>query len=170
MYHTYRRCEDPLWIVHEKLREVGTYSNIPVEAQIKHISGVAQAKVFWRQAGETAFQEAAMTNVSDDNWLAELTVPADSEEIDYYIWAEANSKINSTSYACARGILDFQRERNVHFRMGFTEHQRTLSESAKDKVHFELKDIPGKVNISIYNLTDRKFIRTRLKMQTEKSP
>src|SRR5690606_37002548 len=48
---------DPLWIVHEKLREIGTNVNIPIEAQIKHISGVAQAKVFWRQSDETTFQE-----------------------------------------------------------------------------------------------------------------
>lgn len=155
--------KDPLWIVHEKLREVGTYSNIPVEAQIKHISGVAQAKVFWRQAGETAFQEAAMTNVSDDNWLAELTVPADSEEIDYYIWAEANSgKSIARPMPAPEGYWTFNVNAMSTSEWASQNIKGPYPNPAKDKVHFELKDIPGKVNISIYNLTGQKIYQNAI--------
>lgn len=149
---------DPLWIVHEKLREVGTYSNIPVEAQIKHISGVAQAKVYWRESGESTFQEVAMTYISDDNWLAELTVPADSEEIDYYIWAEANSgKSIARPMPAPEGYWTFKVLQMSTDEWAAHGIKGPYPNPAKDKVHFDLKNIPGQVNISIYNLAGQKM-------------
>lgn len=154
---------DPLWIVHEKLREVGTYSNIPVEAQIKHISGVAQAKVYWRKSGETSFQETAMMYVSDDNWLAELTVPADSEEIDYYIWAEANSgKSIARPMPAPEGYWTFTVNALSVSEWAAQNIKGPYPNPAKDKVHFDLKNIPDKVKISIYNLVGQKMYQNSI--------
>ncbi|HBC05557.1 MAG TPA: hypothetical protein DC015_15510, partial [Aequorivita sp.] len=36
---------DPLWIVHQPVDEANAGSTITIEAMIKHMSGVAQAKV-----------------------------------------------------------------------------------------------------------------------------
>lgn len=154
---------DPLWIVHEKIRETATNSNIPVEAQIKHISGVAQAKVFWRESGETTFQEVSMTHTSDDIWLTELTVPFDSEEIDYYIWAEANSgKSISRPMPAPEGFWTFNVLQMSTEEWAANSIKGPYPNPAKDKVHFDLKDIPGKVNISIYNLAGQKIYQNSL--------
>src|SRR5690606_5521177 len=71
---------DPLWIVHEKIRETNTYVDIPVEAMIKHISGINQAKVYWRETGTENFETAFMSYVSDDNWISHITVPSNAEK------------------------------------------------------------------------------------------
>ncbi len=144
---------EPLWIVHEKLREVSTTTGIPVVAQIKHISGVSQAKVFWKESDETTFQEATMTNTSGDDWTANLTVPSDSEEIDYYIWAEANSgKSISRPMPAPEGFWTFNVVQMATDEWANHAIQGPYPNPAKDKVHFNLKDIKGKVNVSIYNL------------------
>lgn len=154
---------DPLWIVHEKIREVGMTANIPVEAQIKHISGVAQAKVFWRESGESTFQEVSMTHISGDNWLAELTVPFDSEEIDYYIWAEANSgKSIARPMPAPEGFWTFNVLQMSTEEWAANSIKGPYPNPAKDKVYFDLKDIPGKVSISIYNLAGQKIYQNSL--------
>ncbi len=154
---------DPLWIVHEKIREVGTTSNIPVEAQIKHISGIAQAKVFWKEEDETSFHEASMTHASGDNWVTNLTVPGDSEKINYYIWAEANSgKSIARPMPAPEGFWTF----NV-LQMSTDEWAKhsirgPYPNPAKDKVHFDLNDIYGQVNVSIYNVLGQKVFTQKL--------
>ncbi len=154
---------DPLWIVHEKIREVSTTSGIPVEAQIKHISGVAAAKVFWKEEDETAFHEASMTNVSDDNWLAELTVPADAEEIDYYIWAESNSgKSIARPMPAPEGYWTFNVLQMSTDEWATHSIKGPYPNPAKDKVYFDLKNIPGKVTISIYTLAGQKMYQNSL--------
>ncbi|HTO36573.1 MAG TPA: agmatine deiminase family protein, partial [Flavobacterium sp.] len=82
---------DPLWIVHEKIKSSNTHHDIPVQAQIKHVSGIAQAKVYWRVNGTQAFNESTMTLTENDNWTGYISVPENINTVDYYIWAEANS-------------------------------------------------------------------------------
>lgn len=154
---------DPLWIVHEKLRNISTTTGIPVEAQIKHISGVAQAKVFWRQSDETTFQEVSMTNVSEDNWLAELTVPADSEEIDYYIWAEANSgKSIARPMPAPEGFWTFNILQMSTDEWAKHSIRGPYPNPAKDKVYFDLNDISGKVNLRIHSVLGEKLFENQL--------
>lgn len=154
---------DPLWIVHEKIRETATNSNIPVEAQIKHISGVAQAKVFWRESGESTFQEVSMTHTSDDIWLAELTVPFDSEEIDYYIWAEANSgKSISRPMPAPEGFWTFNVLQMSTDEWAAQSIKGPYPNPAKSKVYFDLKNISGPVNISIYNVLGQNLFNQKI--------
>ena len=82
---------DPLWIVHQPLETVNSGSAISIDAMMKHISGINNAKVFWREEGTTTFNETAMSLVSGDDWSAELPTIASSYNIEYYIWAESTS-------------------------------------------------------------------------------
>jgi hypothetical protein len=154
---------EPLWIVHEKIREVNTINNIQVKAQIKHISGVAQAKVYWRQSGEIVFQEASMTHVSDDNWTTGLSIPSGSEAIDYYIWAEANSgKSIARPMPAPEGYWTFTVNAMSISDWAEQNIKGPYPNPAKDKVYFDLKNIPGQVNISIYNLAGQKVFNDTL--------
>src|SRR5690606_19333017 len=154
---------DPLWIVHEKLRNVSTTTGIPVEAQIKHISGVAQAKVFWRQSDETTFQEVSMINTSEDIWTADLTVPFDSEEIDYYIWAEANSgKSIARPMPAPEGFWTFNVLQMSTEEWAAHSIRGPYPNPAKDKVYFDLNDISGKVNLRIHSVLGEKLFENQL--------
>ena len=82
---------DPLWIVHDDIEEGNAGSTIPVEAMIRHNSGVSQASVFWRETGATEYTEVAMSAAGDNMWTADLTLPSEEIDVEYYIWAEANS-------------------------------------------------------------------------------
>ena len=151
---------DPLWIVHEKIREVSTTSDIPVEAQIKHISGVAQAKVFWKEEDETIFHETAMTHGSGDDWTASLTIPADSEEINYYIWAEANSgKSIARPMPAPDGYWTFNVLQLSTEEFAAKNILGPYPNPAKGQVYFELKNIPGNVLVSIQDVTGRNLFK-----------
>lgn len=154
---------DPLWITHEKLRNVSTISNIPVEAQIKHISGVEEAKVFWKESDESVFQEAMMTNSSGDIWTTNLTIPTDAEEINYYIWAEANSgKSITRPLPAPEGFWTFNVTQMSTEEFASKNILGPYPNPAKDKVHFNLKNISGQVNVSIYNVLGQHLFNQKL--------
>ncbi|MAZ72819.1 MAG: hypothetical protein CMC70_06695 [Flavobacteriaceae bacterium] len=82
---------DPLWIVHQKIDQVEANTIVPVEAQIKHNSGIANATVFWKEENAGTWEETTMSNAGNDMWVADITIPNTLENIQYYIAAEANS-------------------------------------------------------------------------------
>lgn len=149
---------DPLLIVHEKIRESGTTIDIPVDALIKHISGINQAKVFWRVAGEQNFEEAAMFLVQDDDWRALLTVPSDAEEIEYYIWAQANSGKSLTRPLVApEGYWSFPITTLSTDEWVATNITGPYPNPTYSQVSFNLKNISGAVDISIHNILGQKL-------------
>ncbi len=83
--------DEPLLIVHQPVAEAAPSSTVTIDASIKHISDVAQAKVYWREQGDTAYQEVVMSDAGADMWTAELNMPSTNTDVEYYIWAEANS-------------------------------------------------------------------------------
>ncbi len=82
---------DPLWIVHQKIKEAEANSVVSVEAQIKHNSGIASATVFWKEESAVTWTETTMSDTGSDMWVADITLPDTEENIQYYIAAEANS-------------------------------------------------------------------------------
>lgn len=82
---------EPLWIVHQPVPFADPSTTVPINAMIKHISGITEAKVFWRTVGSTTYSETPMTLVSGDDWTADLVFGTDPDAVEYYIWAEANS-------------------------------------------------------------------------------
>lgn len=82
---------DPLWMVHQKIRETAANEVETIEALLKHDSGIANASVYWREEGGVNWSEQAMTNAGNDMWTTDLSIPNTDESIEYYIEAEAIS-------------------------------------------------------------------------------
>lgn len=82
---------DPLWIVHKPVEEANAGQTIAINATIKHQSGIASAKVYWRTAGDSPFSELPMILLDDDVWTADLAIPNLGVDIQYYIGSTAIS-------------------------------------------------------------------------------
>lgn len=144
---------DPLWIVHQPIEETNTTMGIAVDAIIKHNTGISEAKVFWRETGDTSFEETAMTFDSDDVWVTDLTVPSNASSIEYYIWAEANSgKSLSRPLVAPEGFWSFDVS-NLSISDWAANHiVGPYPNPAKDAVSFNINNIPGQMSISIHNI------------------
>ncbi|MGQ2985264.1 agmatine deiminase family protein [Flavobacterium sp.] len=82
---------EPLLIVHQAVKEAATNTSVAIHAMIKHESGIAGAKVFWRNEGTTEWNDAIMSSAGADNWSANIPTGNDGTDVEYYIWAQANS-------------------------------------------------------------------------------
>ena len=84
--------EDPLLIGHQPLDDTeDTVNPYPVEALIQHRSGIDSARLYWRLAGETAYNEVAMTAGADDMWSADIPAQAEGSDVQYYVEATSVS-------------------------------------------------------------------------------
>jgi hypothetical protein len=100
---------DPLWMVHQKIKETEANAVETIEAQIKHISGIATTSVFWREEGAASWTEQAMTDAGNDIWTTDLSIPNTGENIEYYIEAEATSgKIQRRPIVAPEGYWTMQ--------------------------------------------------------------
>ncbi|WP_188457550.1 agmatine deiminase family protein [Psychroflexus planctonicus] len=154
---------DPLLIIHEPVEEANTNLAIPVNASIKHNSDISEAKVFWRETGDTDFEETPMSFNTDDNWATTLSVPSSASTIEYYIWAEANSGKTMTrpmvapegfwTFDIANLSLEDWAEKNI---IG------PYPNPAKNKVSFKLKAISGEVDIEVHNLQGQKLFENTI--------
>jgi agmatine deiminase len=85
---------DPLRIVHNPFRGELDYSSankLLVKALIQHISGINEAKIWYRSDTISAFQSIDMKQNSDDSWVGELPAFQKGTEVHYYIEATSNS-------------------------------------------------------------------------------
>lgn len=143
---------DPLWIVHQPVAEATNGQTINISAMIKHNTGLNSAKVFYREKGATNYIETAMTNVGDDNWAATLTIPSDLD-IEYYIWAEANSgKIITRPIVAPEGYWTI--ENRVLSTQQFAEDSISgaFPNPTTADVSFKLKNIEGPIHVEIRNI------------------
>lgn len=160
---------DPLWIVHEKIRETNTYVDIPVEAMIKHISGINQAKVYWRETGTENFETAFMSYVSDDNWISHITVPSNAEKIEYYIWAEANSgKTITRPIVAPDGYWTFDVSSLSAQEWANKNIVGPYPNPASDEVHFNFNDISENITVTIYSLLGQKLYENNIAVSNGK--
>lgn len=152
---------DPLWIVHQPIAEANANSTVTVDAMIKHISGVNNAKVFWREEGATTFNESTMTFVSDDNWTADLNIV--STNVEYYIWAEANSgKTLSRPIVAPDGYWTIDVEVLSITEWAQNHISSPYPNPTSDRVSFNLENIAGPIAISIYNVLGQKLFETEI--------
>ncbi len=143
---------DHLLIIHQHLKEVASHSGIDISAEIKHRTGIASAKVFWRVKGTTVFNEAIMTNSTGDNWSTNLTVPSTATEIEYYIWAEANSgKSLSRPIVAPDGFWTFI----IDTSLNINEYATTITDLNPNPtngiVNYTIKNNQDPFEILIYN-------------------
>ena len=83
---------DPLWITHSKTVEACNGLTVPIEAQIKHRSGIATAKLFYSiDPTNESFTSIDMQTTGNDMWIAELPAQPFGVKMHYYIEAEAHS-------------------------------------------------------------------------------
>jgi agmatine/peptidylarginine deiminase len=153
--------QDPLWIVHQPVDDAITNTSVTLDAMIKHSSGISSASIFWREEGDTNFTETAMTFVSDDNWTTNMDVA--TTNIEYYIWAEANSgKSLARPIVAPEGYWTI----NVDLLSVSEWAQNHISapypNPTKDKVSFNFENISGAISISIYNLLGQKLYETEI--------
>jgi agmatine deiminase len=154
---------DPLWIVHLPIEEVNTTVDIPVDAMIKHNSGISEAKVFWREEGDTNFQETAMSFDVDDSWVTSLTVPANATSIEYYIWAEANSgKTMTRPIVAPDGYWTFDITNLSVVDWAQNNIVGPYPNPATNEVSFNLNNIPGEINITIHNVLGQKLFENTI--------
>ena len=81
---------EPLWILHQQPFEVESGESVVISARIKHLSGISQAQVYYRYAGDSLYSAMLMQDESDDQWVSTLPVFDDGSTVQYYIQAAAN--------------------------------------------------------------------------------
>ncbi|WP_379967686.1 agmatine deiminase family protein [Epilithonimonas sp. UC225_85] len=153
---------DPLWITHSKVKTATSFT-VPIEAQIKHISGISTAKVYWRESGDIGFQETNMTNPVDNKWVANLSLPSSSKKIDYYIWAQANSgKSISRPIVAPDGFWTFDVTALSTDELTAKNIEGPFPNPADSKVQFNLKNMSGDITVSIHNVLGQKLFSQKI--------
>ncbi|MEZ4874345.1 MAG: agmatine deiminase family protein [Flavobacteriaceae bacterium] len=144
---------DPLWIVHQPVEASLPNASVQLDAMIKHVSGINNASVFWREAGATTFTETPMALVSGDNWSATLTMPSTFTNVEYYIEAEANSgKTMSRPIVAPSGYWTIQLEELSVTDWAEENLSAPYPNPTHDRVNFNLNQIQGPVTVSIHNI------------------
>ncbi|MFM7217594.1 MAG: agmatine deiminase family protein [Bacteroidota bacterium] len=85
---------DPLWIVHQPLSDqLSSTVSYTVNAQIKHLSGIASASVYYRTDTTMPYSSIAMQPITGqtDQWTADIPGQSAGATVYYYIHAEANN-------------------------------------------------------------------------------
>ena len=156
--------DEPLWIVHQPINEVPTgNTNVSITAMIKHVSGINNATVYWREEGESEFNQLSMTIINDDNWSADLMIPSGSESIEYYIEAEANSgKSLARPLVAPEGFWTFIVANLSNEEWADNNISAPYPNPAGEEVSFQLNQIEGVVKVSIYNILGQKLNTTTI--------
>ncbi|MDC3229213.1 agmatine deiminase family protein [Flavobacteriaceae bacterium] len=156
--------DEPLWIVHQPINEVPTgNTNVSITAMIKHVSGINNATVYWREEGESEFNQLSMTIINDDNWSADLLIPSASESIEYYIEAEANSgKSLARPLVAPEGFWTFTVANLSNEEWADNNISAPYPNPTSEVVSFKLNQIEGAVEVSIYNIFGQKLNTTTI--------
>ena len=156
--------DEPLWIVHQPINEVPTgNTTVSITAMIKHVSGINNATVYWREEGESEFNQLSMTIINDDNWSADLLIPSGSESIEYYIEAEANSgKSLARPLVAPEGFWTFTVANLSNEEWADNNISAPYPNPAGEEVSFQLNQIEGVVKVSIYNILGQKLNTTTI--------
>ncbi len=156
--------DEPLWIVHQPINEVPTSNtNVSITAMIKHVSGINNATIYWREAGESEFNQLFMTTIGNDNWSVDLLIPSGSESIEYYIEAEANSgKSLARPLVAPEGFWTFTVANLSNEEWADNNISAPYPNPASEDVSFQLNQIEGAVKVSIYNILGQKLNSTTI--------
>lgn len=154
---------NPLWIVHQPIDEANVGSTITIEAMVKHSSGVLQAKVFWREEGETNYSEVEMSPSNSDNWSADLTIPNTTLNIEYYIWAKSISgKELNRPIVAPEGYWSIQVENLSVDEWAQNHISAAFPNPTTGKVSFNMNAIQGPVKVEIHNLLGQKLYEAKI--------
>lgn len=153
--------DDPLLIVHQPVREAAPGATVALNAMIKHESGIAAAKVLWRNEGSADFTEAMMTFTEDDNWTANITLDGIGTDVEYYIEAEANSGKSLTRPIVApEGFWTINAELLSAEEWAAKNINGPYPNPATDNVSFSLGALTGPVEVTITNVLGQQLYRS----------
>jgi hypothetical protein len=155
--------DEPLWIVHQPIDEANTGSTVSVDAMIKHISGVNNASVFWREEGDTNYNEEPMSFVSGDDWSADLSIPASPTNIEYYIEAGANSgKVLTRPIVAPEGYWTINVGTLSTEDWAINNISEPYPNPTTNQVSFYLNQIEGPIQLSIYSILGQQLYKTSI--------
>ena len=155
--------DEPLWIVHQPIDEANTNSMVSVDAMIKHISGINTAAVFWREEGDTNYNEVQMSLMSGNDWSADLSIPSTPSNIEYYIEAEANSGKSLTRPIVApEGYWTINVGTLSLDEWAINNISEPYPNPTTEQVSFNLNNIEGNINLSIYSILGQKLYETTI--------
>lgn len=144
---------EPLWIVHQPVKEAVAGTTAAIQAMIKHQSGIASAKVFWRNEGADSFNEAVMAPAGEDNWTADIPITPEGTDVEYYIWAQANSgKALSRPMVAPEGYWTINSGMLSVEEWAVKHISAPYPNPATEKVNFNLNGIEGPIQVHITNL------------------
>lgn len=84
--------EDPLLISHQPLSDTYNTSNpYPVNALMKHRSGINSATLFWTTDTTAGYSPISMNDLGNDTWMAPIPAQPGGTQIFYYVRGESNS-------------------------------------------------------------------------------
>jgi hypothetical protein len=82
----------PLLISHQRLRDTDNTSQpYTVQAYIKHVSGIANATLYYTTDTTNGYTAVPMTNLGNGDWQGQIPAQAGGSQVFYYVQAEANS-------------------------------------------------------------------------------
>ena len=143
---------DPLLIVHQPVDEANSGSIVPINAMIKHNSGIQTATVFWREVGSTAFNQTTMSFVSDSNWTANINIPTSGVNIEYYIRGVANSgKSLNRPIVAPTGYWTINVATLDITEWAISHINGPYPNPTQQEVNFEFNQIEGLVDVTITN-------------------
>jgi agmatine/peptidylarginine deiminase len=152
---------EPLLIVHQPIDNAPQSSEVTIDAMIKHVSDINTAKVFWREIGATVFNETEMTFAGGNNWTANLNIA--SSNVEYYIWAEANSgKSLSRPLVAPDGFWTIEVELLSMEDWAHKHISAPYPNPTSGEVSFNLENIAGSIVISVHNLLGQELFETSL--------
>jgi len=153
--------DEPLWIVHQPVDESIENTTVPIDAMIKHISGINNVKVLWREEGASTFNETSMTLVADDNWTADISIT--TANIEYYILAEANTgKTLARPIVAPDGYWTIQVENLSTYDWAQNNISAPYPNPTQESVSFRLNAIEGPIHIYIHNILGQKLFETNV--------
>ncbi|PQB05810.1 agmatine deiminase family protein [Aureitalea marina] len=155
--------ENPLWIVHQPVTEAADGETVELNAMIKHNSGVDEAAVFYREADETNWSEISMSSTGDDNWTADLSIAADSDDIEYYIHAQANSgKEISRPIVAPEGYWTMTTDQLGTSELAESRISAPYPNPSTDQVNFRLGNLNSQVQVRVSNMLGQILLETQL--------
>lgn len=154
---------EPLWIVHQPIDMANAGSSIIIDATVKHNSGINEAKVFWREEGTTTFNESMMSPLSGDQWTTNIPISTNSNDIDYYIWAEANSgKQISRPIVAPQGYWTAEVSSLNTQDWAQNNISAPYPNPARNMVSFNLNHIQGPVDVTVINALGQTLYKSKI--------
>lgn len=154
---------DPLLIVHQPIPDCSSGAAIPVTAYIRHNSNINEAKVFYRAKGTAVFSEASMNLGSNNNWTGNIIAPANGNDVEYYIWAKANSgKMQTRPIVAPEGYWTMNNSLTALNHQEENKITGPFPNPTKADVSFNFNKMTGKIHVTIYTALGTKLYETDL--------